>query len=557
MPKLGWSHGLVYFHHSDQRQRWEQRQWLRELTCTLSGYLAGARARDQEFYVVQGRATETNPRPTHHHSSLLAHHFQEYVDGPRQEAVPGCCDRQSFGQGDDVRIADGSGQLDGALQNVHTAAKVATALAETDGEGVHREDGYLGGRWGEVAPHLHVVWRESSVGGGVREHVSRFGIRHQLRIVLSSRTLECFNCSRLYLSLGGRTLVQNFEGRSDVPLCVRCRREGLQGNDRWPQLLVADASSGRDLQCMEDPEELAGTLFERSDRDKAIERAQVLRERRTLVWQGPRQAYVAELQALLEVCCPRDMSSFERWLFSENYVFYIHSPFWRQYAATCFSQWKTGILKMSVNECIAHWFSKGDSPEYMTIQESTHWILKILANSNIDHVQFVLDAHALLDRLLPKKNCLILQGENNSGKTLIANSLAHLMISVGEVQCLDMSRNQFWGQSMYMTRVVLANEITVTDQTAETLKNLCEGQPVMIPIKYQHDYRMERTPIIITTNTPVFSFTINRVQHERSLAVRSFHYMFRSMSSADWTGCTLPLNPLVWNGLFKTYCDME
>ena len=235
-------------------------------------------------------------------------------------------------------------------------------------------------------------------------------------------------------------MVQKHEGRSDVPECVRCRREGLQGGLRWPQLLVSDPSPSGDLVCLEDPEELAGALFERPERNKNLERAQALRQRGTIVWQGARQAYVAELQALLEVSTPKDMSSFERWLFDEQYVFYIHSPFWRQYASTCFSHWKTSVIRMSVNDCIAHWFSKGELSSYMSIQESTHWLLKILANSNIDHVQFVLDCRALLDRTLPKRNCLILQGENNSGKTLIANTLAHLMISVGEVQCLDMTR---------------------------------------------------------------------------------------------------------------------
>ena len=76
-----------------------------------------------------------------------------------------------------------------------------------------------------------------------------------------------------------------------------------------------------------------------------------------------------------------------------------------------------------------------------------------------------------------------------------------------EIQNMDMT-NSFFLQAAENVRAILVNEAMITDATVELFKNIVEGQPVSVPVKYKSDYNLPRTPIVITSNHDILRFTL-------------------------------------------------
>lgn len=107
----------------------------------------------------------------------------------------------------------------------------------------------------------------------------------------------------------------------------------------------------------------------------------------------------------------------------------------------------------------------------------------------------------VIDRRLPKRNTLLIQGPTNSGKSLFVDALASLCISVGTLRTLNKRSGSFPTQDCIDKRVIVWEEPNYDPKEyGEFLKQLLGGGNINSAVKYARDCSVCRTPVLITTN---------------------------------------------------------
>ena len=202
-------------------------------------------------------------------------------------------------------------------------------------------------------------------------------------------------------------------------------------------------------------------------------------------------------------------------------------------------------MQFTWEQCLEYW-SDVSSSRFATVDESYLLVTRILDHNSINVSQFVHDVHSVMTKARPKNNCLHFHGGNNAGKTLIANSLMESNLVTAEIQNMDMT-NSFFLQAAENVRAILVNEAMITDATVELFKNIVEGQPVSVPVKYKSDYNLPRTPIVITSNHDILRFTLFPSLHKPSMNVRIRRYDFAS--APFLAEFPLQIHPYVWKKL--------
>lgn len=103
----------------------------------------------------------------------------------------------------------------------------------------------------------------------------------------------------------------------------------------------------------------------------------------------------------------------------------------------------------------------------------------------------------------PKKNCIVLQGPPDTGKSLFAMSLIKFM--GGSVASYVNSRSHFWLQPLAGTKVGLIDDATKPfwDYCDTYLRTAFDGNPVSVDVKHRAPVQMKFPPLLITTNVAV------------------------------------------------------
>lgn len=118
--------------------------------------------------------------------------------------------------------------------------------------------------------------------------------------------------------------------------------------------------------------------------------------------------------------------------------------------------------------------------------------------NNINIEQFKKDVKMIMEQGHKKINTLVLQGQSNTGKSL----LAKLIIggyNVGTVARTTESNN-FIFQNLLGKTVGLMEEPFITKMTVNDFKQLLGGERMEIGVKHRDREWLERLPIICTTN---------------------------------------------------------
>jgi len=140
--------------------------------------------------------------------------------------------------------------------------------------------------------------------------------------------------------------------------------------------------------------------------------------------------------------------------------------------------------------------------EFMSLEDSTQLLNTWLLNQNIKPSTFLSSTASILDQRVNKVNCLILHGESNAGKSIIARSLldAFKQEEVGEVY--QGVGNNFMWQGCIGKRAILVEEVSISSLSVESWKLMMEGtRPVMVAVKNSPNQRLDPTPMIITCNS--------------------------------------------------------
>lgn len=189
-----------------------------------------------------------------------------------------------------------------------------------------------------------------------------------------------------------------------------------------------------------------------------------------------------------------------------------------------------------------------DSTDYLNVTESIAWFYKVMAHNKIEPKVFIHDVCAVVNRQYPKKNCVMIFGPANAGKTLICESIVNSTIYFETLSMFSGTSN-FEFQPMQNMRAVLFNEPSVTDKTVEMMKNILEGIPVTIEVKYAKGQSLPRTPVFITGNGNFLQYTSKREQHKDAFKARTFYYSFVPFD--DLRKCHGKLHPLMWDTLIR------
>lgn len=160
------------------------------------------------------------------------------------------------------------------------------------------------------------------------------------------------------------------------------------------------------------------------------------------------------------------------------------------------------ILDMKFDELCANYSCYQDDG-FETVERSVQVMEKWCEDQRIDVYRFARDIQQFIDMQNRKVNCLYLQGQPNSGKSLIAKSIANLCQLYHSV---PPGSNRFMFQDTIDKRLILLNEPLLDDTQIEASKEVLEGFGAFVPIKMKADGYLRPTPVIVTTNTPIWSY---------------------------------------------------
>jgi hypothetical protein len=180
----------------------------------------------------------------------------------------------------------------------------------------------------------------------------------------------------------------------------------------------------------------------------------------------------------------------------------------------------------------------------MSIDDSVEWMYKIMDFNNFDLMEFVGTIFDVMDRITNKRNAIMFKGPPNAGKTLVAESLAYACIFYCNVQSFSKGQ-QFPFMDAVGTRCFMINEPRFTDEYGETLKNILEGCPTHVNVKYESKQMLSRTPVLITSNHKLSMYLQqNPDVQERAFQARMFTFNFLQME--DLKDCRGKIHPGVW-----------
>nr|QYI89644.1 E1 early protein [Bos taurus papillomavirus 12] len=106
---------------------------------------------------------------------------------------------------------------------------------------------------------------------------------------------------------------------------------------------------------------------------------------------------------------------------------------------------------------------------------------------------------------IPKKNCLVIYGPPNTGKSMFAMSLMRAMR--GKVLSFVNSKSHFWLQPLQSAKMAVLDDATkpTWDYIDIYLRNGLDGNQVCLDVKHKAPIQLTFPPILITTNVDVLN----------------------------------------------------
>lgn len=191
----------------------------------------------------------------------------------------------------------------------------------------------------------------------------------------------------------------------------------------------------------------------------------------------------------------------------ETMVKYLHRP---------------GLMQV-VNNCIAWVKSTCGSWSLSMFQKydiDPETIHKTLLHQGIRPCDFDKAFHTWITKSDPKKNTIVLYGPSNTGKSAFISGFKQI-VPWGEIQ----NTQTFAFEGLIDTKFGIWEEPLVSPELAEKCKQVFEGMQTSIPIKYRKPQLLPRTPILITTNHPVWRFcSAEQEAFENRMVIFDFNY---------------------------------
>lgn len=176
--------------------------------------------------------------------------------------------------------------------------------------------------------------------------------------------------------------------------------------------------------------------------------------------------------------------------------------------------------------------------------------------------QILFFGRALLDvvnKKSQKKNCFWIWGPASAGKTAFLESLVSLYFPASSGQPVNNPRTTFrWGNCINK-RILLWEEPQISPDNHEELKKVLGGQEITAEVKYQSNVKMQKTPVLITSNrAPIYVLNAMASGEMQAWEDRCFIFNFSNRNTMDGF---FPLTKNDWESfgyyLFKYQTDSK
>ncbi|AFA26575.1 E1 [Tursiops truncatus papillomavirus 5] len=198
------------------------------------------------------------------------------------------------------------------------------------------------------------------------------------------------------------------------------------------------------------------------------------------------------------------------------------------------------MKRMNMNQWITHRCSLIEG------EGDYRHILNFLKFQNIEIMPFLSDLRQFL-KGIPKRNCIVIFGPANTGKSLFAMSLINML--GGKILSFVNSNSHFWLQPLADAKVALLDDATPNtwDYADTFLRNMLDGNPISLDTKHKAHVQITCPPIIITTNTNIMENQKWKYLHSR-VRMLSFLNECPLNSRGD---PEFHLNKVNWKAFFK------
>lgn len=185
---------------------------------------------------------------------------------------------------------------------------------------------------------------------------------------------------------------------------------------------------------------------------------------------------------------------------------------------------------------------------FYDLNTSIHVLEKLIDfQCGTDSSKFWVDLFNVLECKLPKRNTLQLIGPPGAGKSYFVDCVSAFVLNVGNIANFNRSCN-FPLQDAKNRSLLVWNEPNFTPESTDTLKMLLGGDPCAARMKYENDYLIPRTPVIMTGNKKV-------LPDGDAFGQRVLTWCW---ISAPWLKeCKMKPNPMAIKALYNKYSIKE
>lgn len=160
----------------------------------------------------------------------------------------------------------------------------------------------------------------------------------------------------------------------------------------------------------------------------------------------------------------------------------------------------------------------------MTVSDTSLFWEEWCTFQGIDPAMILIELYAVLSLAYPKRNCFAFIGDSDAGKTYWMGAIACLTDQRGDT----ITSGDFMWQECIDKALIYIPELALTkaDQV-ESFKKVCEGQSTNINVKNKRAAVLNRTLVLLTSNSVPWSFFTNEEVPIRNRmfmhTVRAFH----------------------------------
>nr|WDW25798.1 MAG: NS1 [Canine parvovirus] len=195
---------------------------------------------------------------------------------------------------------------------------------------------------------------------------------------------------------------------------------------------------------------------------------------------------------------------------------YLHRPGFAQIVNTC-------LTWAQVTQ--GGWSLQKLNAKYQPDPTAIH---TVLLHQGIIPSDFDKDFYAWVSGTSDKKNTFVLWGPSNTGKSMFIKGFKEA-VPWGEI----VNGNSFGFEGLIGNKFGVWEEPLISAEAAEKCKQIFEGMETSIPVKYKKPHKLQRTPIIITTNHAPWRYCTNE---EVMFSNRMFIYNW-NYSATDSFAC--------------------